>query len=450
MSDLRPALPARGAVLVRGAYVMTMGPAGDLPLADVLLRDGMIVEIGRDIEAADVTVIDGDDMMALPGFVDTHWHLWNSTLRGFISYVDPANTYFPLTMRLGPLSTAHDAFCNVRLALAEALLCGITTIHNWAHNVRSPSHADAELRGMRDMGVRGRFSYGWGQDLPVDQAMDADDLRRLSDELKADPLITLGAALRTPVAYQRGNVPIEVLQRDCTAARKLGLPLTMHNRPGAVSLLEQHGMLGKDLLLVHPQGFSADELSWLSSREVRISCSPIIENARGPASRGPIQLSEMLAMKIPTGISIDEVATGGKADFFAVMRELVRSDWQRAGEWTKLTARRVLELATIDGARTLGLGDQVGSLEPGKKADLILIRLKDVNMVPASEDPAMSLVFSGQPSNVDTVIADGRLLVQGGRPQFDLQGIILEAAQSARELRERDRGMAAKPSRATG
>jgi cytosine/adenosine deaminase-related metal-dependent hydrolase len=311
-------LPPRGEVLIRGAYVMTMDAAlGDLPGADILVRNGEVVEVGADLQSRGAEVIDAANMIALPGFVDTHWHLWNSTLRATLSYADPGNGYFPLTMRLGPLSTPRDAYCNVRMALAEALLSGITTVHNWAHNIRTPAHADAEIRAMQEMGIRGRFSYGWGQDFPVDRPMDGEDVDRARQaKFDGDDLLSLGVALRTPVAYQRGNVPIEVLKQDCAGARALGLPVTMHNRPGAVALLEEHDLLGPDLLLVHPQGFSPEELSLLVAKRVKISCSPMVENARGAnGPRGPIQLSELLAGNVEFGLSVDEVVTGGRLIF---------------------------------------------------------------------------------------------------------------------------------------
>lgn len=442
MSDARAALPSRDTILIRGAYVMTMDPTlGDLPAGDILVRNGEIIEVGENLTNPNATVIDATSMVALPGFVETHWHLWNSTLRGVINYLEPTESYFPLTTRLGPLCTPQDAYCNVRMGVAEALLSGITTVHDWAHNVVTPAHADAEVRALQEMGIRGRFSYGWGQNLPVDRNMDSNDVARIKREVfDDDDLLSLGVAVRTPVAYQRGNVSIDILKQDWMQARVLGLPITMHNRPGAVSMLEQHGLLGPDLLLVHPQGFTSEEISLLVKRRVKVSSSPVIENARGiNTPRGPIQFSELLDAGIQWSISVDEVATGGKADFFAVLREMVRSDWQRVGDWTKISPRRILELATIDGARALGLDGKVGSLKPGKRADITLVRATDINMTPTMDDPSMMLVFSAQPNNVDTVLVDGRILLRNGRfSMLDVTTIIRDANDSARALQARD------------
>jgi len=139
-----PALPARGELLIRGATVLTMDPAvPDLAAGDVHVRDGAIVAVAPKIEAPSAQVIDGAGMIAIPGFVDTHFHLWNALFRVFIRADVPALGYFPVTARLGPLMAPEDSYRSVRLGAAEALAAGVTTVHNWSHNTRSPEHADA-------------------------------------------------------------------------------------------------------------------------------------------------------------------------------------------------------------------------------------------------------------------------------------------------------------------
>lgn len=437
-------LPAReGELVIQGAYAVTMDPGiGDIAKSRITIKHGEIVAVEPADRPPQAGEIDGSGMIALPGFVDTHWHLWSCALRGIHSYIDADFGYFPLTLRVGPLYSPLDSYRNVRLGLAEAMLTGITTINNWAHNVLSPAHADAEVQAMAESGLRGRFSYGWGQNLSTDVPMNSADLARILEErISANELLSLGVAIRTPVAYQRGNVSLEILGKDWSAARKLGLPLTIHNRAGVVSLLENAGLLDSDLLLVHPQAFTKDEIEILAKRKVRISSSPVNENARGPnGPRGPIQLAALLDAEVNCSISIDEVVTNGKADFFSVMREGIRADWQRAGEHTKFSPRRMLQLATIDGARALGLADRIGSLTPGKRADMILVRADDLNLTSTVDDPSGMLVFSGQPNNVDTVMVDGRVLVAGGRfVHLDKAQIHKDAVQSLADLRARDR-----------
>jgi cytosine/adenosine deaminase-related metal-dependent hydrolase len=143
-------------------------------------------------------------------------------------------------------------------------------------------------------------------------------------------------------------------------------------------------------------------------------------------------------MGVQLGLSLDATAATN-ADFFNVMRALMWSDWERTGAPLRLTPKRLIELATIEGAKLLGLADKIGSLTPGKRADLIVIRKNDINMAPVG-DAYYAIVFQGQPQNVDTVIVDGRILVRGGRlAAVDLAKTVREAAESARGIEERSK-----------
>lgn len=432
-------LPARGEYLIRGAHVLTMDSAiADLPDGDIHIRDGAILAVGEKLEAPGAEMIDGRGMIALPGFVDTHWHLWNSSLRALVRADDKDEGYFPVTLRLGPLCTPEDARRSVRLGVAEALASGITTVHDWSHNIRTPHHADAEIAALRSTGIRAHFSYGWGQDLALSAPMNTADLARVTrDWSREDNLLTLGAAVRTPIANPRGTVPIDILRGEYEAIRKLGLPITMHARPGVVSVLDDNGLLGSDVQLVHPQGISPQEQARVAATRTRFSCSPVIEVHYAQATRGEIQFQELEEAGVQQSLSVDSSAASANADFFTCMRALLWSHKQRFGTTKPLPPRRLLELATIDGARDLGIADRTGSLTPGKRADLILVRTGDLNMAPVI-DPIFALVYSAQPANVDTVIVDGRILRRKGAfAGLDQEEIVREATQSVADLRQR-------------
>lgn len=436
------AVPARDDILIRGAHVLTMDATlGEIAGGDVLVRDGEIAGVGKDLDAPDARLIDGQGLIALPGFVETHWHLWNSALRALIRGDDPKDGYFPLSTRAGPHCTPEDAFRSVRLGLAEALGSGITTVHDWSHNTRTPEHADAELRALADTGIRARFSYGWGQDHPLDKPMNLDDLARVQrDWLPRSDLITLGAALRTPVLNQRGAIPIEVLQQEVAAVRRLGLPMTMHTRPGTVALLDRFNLLGRDMQLVHPQGLTEEERAMLARTKTTFSTAPVIELNYAQAARGHIQFAELAEAGVQQSLSIDSSGASANADFFAVIRALMWSHRQRSDTKMPLSPRRLIELATIEGARDLGLDHRIGSLTPGKRADLILVRTRDINMAPVI-DPFYALVYSGAPHNVDTVMIDGRILREGGQfTTLDAGQIVREATESVRAIQSRMAG----------
>ncbi len=186
--------------------------------------------------------------------------------------------YFPVSNRLGQLMTPEDSYRSVRLGVAEALSAGVTTVHNWAHNVRSPEHADAELSAMRDMGIRGRFAYGPAQGMPDDQPMDLAGLARIKREwMPNDGMLTLGICSRNVGAMSiggaaRGTLTIDMVKKEWGGARALGLPITVHTSgPSPIMQLEEAGLLGPDLQLVHPLLTTPEERAILKAarRELR-------------------------------------------------------------------------------------------------------------------------------------------------------------------------------------
>jgi 5-methylthioadenosine/S-adenosylhomocysteine deaminase len=434
------ALPGRGEFVVRAAHVLSIDPKiGELPTGDVHVRDGAIVAVGASVNAPGAEVIDGRGMICMPGFVETHWHHWTSLFRPVISNDDASRGYFPVTSRLGPHMTAGDTYNSVRLGLAEALSAGVTTTHNWAHNVRSPAHADAELRAMRDTGIRGRFAYGTPQGAPNDQPMDIADLARVKRELPNDGMLTLGICSRNVgdgTNPLRGNISVEMAKKDWGAARELGLPITMHTSGASpVKLLNDSGLLGPDLQLVHPLLTTTEERAMLKEKGTSYSTSPVGESQR-PASAGVIQLGELLEAGVRASLSIDHT-TNYNCDCFGCMRMAYSLHRHRLGNKIPLTSKRMVELATIDGARDLGIADRTGSLTPGKRADLILVRTTDTNMMPMG-DPFDALVSLAQPSNVDTTIVDGRILYRAGRhPALDHREVVANASKSLADIRAR-------------
>ncbi|HEV8518275.1 MAG TPA: amidohydrolase family protein [Burkholderiales bacterium] len=435
------ALPSRDEFVIRGATILSMDAAiGDFARGDVHVRDGAIVAVAKEISLPAATSIDARGVICMPGFIDTHVHLWTSVCRAVIRMDDPKFGYFPVTNRLGPHYAPEDSYRSVRLGLAEALSAGATTVHNWAHNVRSPEHADAELRGMRDMGLRGRFSYGPAQGMPNDKPMDLDGLAKIKREwMPNDGMLTLGINSRNVGSDPnplRGNVPLDIVKQEWSGARALGLPITLHTSgPSPVKYLDDAGLLGPDVQLVHPLLTTAEERQILKERGVSYSTSPVGE-ARRPASAGVIQLAELLEAGVKVSLSTDN-ASSYSFDYFASMRMLYALHQHRVGQRVPLTAQRLVQLATLDGAVDLGIADRTGSLKPGKRADIILVRTGDINIAPAA-NPYEALVSFAQPRNVDTVIADGRILLRAGRfTALDHAEVLKEAAESVAALRAR-------------
>ncbi len=431
-------LPARGQFVVRGAHVLTMDDAiGDLPVGDGHVRDGAIVAVAETVAAPGADVIEGKGMICMPGFVDTHLHHWTSVLRPLMRADDPKLTYFPVTAACGVVYTPQDSYRSVMLSLAQSLSAGITTTQNWAHNVRSPAHADAEMGAMRDSGIRGRFAYGNPALHPNDQTIDIPDLARAKrDWAGKDGMLTLAINSRSVDNFNastRGGISAEMAKKEWGAARDLGLPITMHTSGvGAIKTLNDAGLLGPDVQLVHPLNTTEEDRAALAKNGVSYSTSPVGEAGR----TGDLQFVEMIEAGVKMSMSIDHTTTYD-CNCFHCMRTLHTCNLHRFGPKNKITMKRLVQLATIDGARDLGFGDKTGSLTPGKRADLILVRSGDGNLAPVGE-PYNALVMMAQPSNVDTVVVDGRILRSGGKfTALDEDKVIREAAEAAEGLKMR-------------
>jgi cytosine/adenosine deaminase-related metal-dependent hydrolase len=429
-------LPVRGGFVIRCAHVVTMDPTlGDMPGVDVLVRDGEIAAIGKDVPAGNAEVISGKGMMLLPGFIDTHWHLWNSFMRGMIGD-GPGRDYFAVKRGLAPFYRPVDFYRAARLALAEALDCGITTVHNWDHNLRTPEDADANILAQLDMGVRARFSYGCPDNFASDRLMDLGDLERFRRQWTpqaTDDRVTLGVALRGP--FRTGP---HIYRQEWDAARKACLPITMHcdrcmREAGChrcdIASMKEKGLLGPDVQIVHAVHAAQPDIEAMAETRTHLSLSPQTELR----TMGFPKVAEMLDAGVLVSLSIDTTATPCNADMFSQMRVTLSTEMARV-EKAGLNPRRMLQMATVDGARDLGLAEKTGSITPGKRADLILVRMNDLNMVPCS-DPVDVLVLSGLPQNVDTVVADGRILKRGGKLiAVDVEQIAAETRDSVTRM----------------
>ena len=165
----------RGSYLIKNGSVITVDPAhGVLSRGDVLVRNGRIEAVGPDLAAAGAEVIDATDMIVMPGFIDTHYHMWSALGRNFVG--DGGFGYFPAKNATSKLYTAEDFYGSVMLGLVELANAGITTVHNWSHNTRTPAHADAELRAHRGSMLRARYAYGHIDQMPRNEPLNYTDI----------------------------------------------------------------------------------------------------------------------------------------------------------------------------------------------------------------------------------------------------------------------------------
>jgi cytosine/adenosine deaminase-related metal-dependent hydrolase len=421
--------------VVAGAHVVSMDPdVGDLPSGDVHVRAGEIVAVGPSIEAP-APRIDAAGMVVLPGLVDTHTHLWTTLYRA-MSSSSPETAYFGLNVANGRRCEPADLFHGVRLGLVDALHHGITTVHDWAHNLRSPEHADGDLRAHESVGLRGRFSYGVPQGHPVHELADLDDIERVGREWFESarlPLMHLGLAGRQP-----GLAPPDVYRAEHDFATASGIPVSYHvnatrahGELGMVRQLGEQGMLSPRTQLVHALYTSEAERAMIRESGASVSISPWSELLIG---YGVPPVRRLDREGILFGLSADTLSLTGSGDPWSAIRLATGLYRAQAEEEMVAPTRRMLELATIDAARCLGLGHLVGSLTPGKRADLVLVRTHDVATAPVTDVTNMLALTVG-PDNVDTVIVDGRIRKQGGRlVDLDVDEVVREAEQALAAL----------------
>jgi cytosine/adenosine deaminase-related metal-dependent hydrolase len=300
--------------------------AGELPAADVHIADGRIVAVGPDLAVPPGTAaLDAAGMIVAPGLVDTHWHMWNTLLRSMSA--DPSGPgYFKVMIGAGRAYGPGDIYASTRLACAEAISSGITTVHDWCHNVRGPGYAEAAVRALAEAGLRARFSCGVPAGHPNDQTMDLGGLERLHrdwDACSAGGRLSLGMAWRGPGGSNPAvRVPEPVYRREIEAARALGIPVTVHasgprTAQGQIATLAAGRLLGPDLQVVHANCATGDEIAALAATGTQVSISPHSELLIG---YGLPRTAELLAAGIGVGLSVDSTVLTGNADMFSIMK----------------------------------------------------------------------------------------------------------------------------------
>lgn len=438
-------MPTRGDFIVRGGYVLTMDDTlGDIADGDVHVKNGAIVAVGKNLKAPGAAILDARRMIVMPGFVDTHWHMWTTYLR-CMAGDKTEDGYFPVTTRYGQLMEAEDMYYSTRLAVAEAIYSGTTTVNDECHNVRSYEHAEQDIRALRESGLRAQWSYGAYRGMPAGQLRDLASFEKLHTDwarLSNDGLITL--------AYTWGGVPggnagnpasaesVGNAKKEIETARRLGTRITMHlaskeNTPeGQVRALADY--LKGDMLLIHMLATSPGEMKLVASSGASISVSPGSELRIG---YGLTKACDFMDAGINVGVSVDTAPLTGNCHMPGILKLLRNAECAKAQNEFKLSARRALEMGTIQGARALGIEDKVGSLRPGKRADLIMIDT-DVITMGVFTDPTHLVVEATEPCNVDTVVIDGRILKRNGKfTALVPEQIISDAVATRERVRKR-------------
>lgn len=444
---------ARRRTLITGGHVLSMDSSvGELERGCVLVEDDRIVAVEREIDAGDAEVIDAAGGVIMPGFVDTHRHTWQTALRGICADWTLFDYTVGMRMTISPRLTAHDVYVGNHAGALEALDAGVTTILDFSHCNNTPEHADGALQGLLDAGIRAVFAYGYfhppmAEPHFTSHAMRLDDSRRVKRDIDALPgdLVSMGVSLTEP-----GLVPFADTRREIETARELGALMATHtgcvwSLPTGLDQFAVHGLLGPDIVHVHCNTCSAREWELLRASDAKISTSPETEIQMG---MGHPPIATALDLGLTLSLSCD-VVSGNSGDMFTQMR--IGLQFARCMANDELNARRddprelaysardALGWATIGGARALGMDDRIGSLAPGKQADVIVVGPGGdrLNMI-APANPVGALVAQANASNVQTVLVGGNVVKRDGRlAGVDVPKIGAEIGRSCGGILER-------------
>ena len=432
-------------LLIKGGHVVTVDPdLGDLPASDVLVADGLIIAVGPDLEPTTTAaeVIEAAGRLVIPGMVDTHRHVWQGAIGGYTPQITGAG-YGPavltgISLKFSP----EDVYAGTMWGALQALDAGITTIADWAHNDQSPAHADADLRGLRDSGIRGCFLYGGpGPATDDPNPPHPADARRMRDQYFASGTygrLRMGMALRGPCFTSA-----ERNAEDYAFARDLGLPISVHvgmaGTADAVTTLQRYSLLGADVNYVHGNMLTDREFDLIAETQGTMTITPstdmLMQFGTFPAT-GPA-----LSRGIVSGFGIDTICSAGN-DLFSEMRLALAAERSRANAPTLASGKQVptvdlhqrdmLRLATIDGARVWHLEDEIGTLTPGKQADIAVIDMRSPHL-DGFGDPVAVMVLGAGPADVETVIVGGDVVKRDGKLAGDHVDHALELMHAARE-----------------
>lgn len=444
-------LPRR--TLIRGADILTMDPGvGEVHGLDVLLDNGRIAVLGRELQAADALVIDARGMILMPGMADGHRHVWQAAEAGRLVKTDHRRFsagYQLWKMRWMPCATPDDHHLAALFGGLQAVDSGVTAVIDHAHGQHTADRALASARGLLESGVAGWFAYqvshsidyGPGDTLPLAEATRQRQafttaehwvtVDRLGEEVLHGP----AGRLRTGVALSVGSKgqPIDrVREEEFERARERGIGLiTQHVHDSAPGIPEGHfghrgtgvadlyeaGLLGPDCHGSHGVTLTDEELRMMAGTGMMLSVTAMAETfpSRPLARRDPA-LARGRAAGVATGIGVDTPLSLNQ-DYFEHIRASFLSQYldeeseALAGDWSSVDA---LDVATRAGYESIGLGDVGGRVMEGLRADLVLLDTSRPGF-PTAGTLADRVVNFASAADVDSVWVDGRLLKSGGR-----------------------------------
>jgi cytosine/adenosine deaminase-related metal-dependent hydrolase len=421
-------------VLLRGGLVLTMDDAHRvLPGADVLVVGDRIAAVGENLDVPEGAVeIDASGGIVMPGMIDTHRHMWQTAMRGYGADWTLTQYFVWYYLESGKHFRPQDVRAGNLLSAVEAIDAGVTTTVDWSHGLQTVAHAEAAVDALQ--AVPGRFvlAYGNIQQAPWEWATSADFRAFARRQLDA-----ADDRLGFQLAFDVTGDPEFPEKAAYEVARELGVPVTTHagvwgaTNDDGIRLAHDAGFLDETSVFVHAATLSADSYHRIAATGGSVSVSTESEQSAG---QGYPPTWALRAHGIPVSLSVD-TSVWWSGDLFSAMRTTLGADRSREhleahakGETIThctLRAEQVVEWATRGGARALGRDGELGSLEPGKKADVVLLKNDRSPVSFPLLNPYGHVAFQAQRGDVHTVLVDGRVV----KHEHELVGIDLAAVR---------------------
>ena len=399
-------------IVLQGGIVLTLDPKlGDFEKADVLIEGKKIVGVGPNLAASarSAVTIDVAGMIVMPGFVDTHHHQYETILRSILAdgllRDEPKNYGSVIQGIFTPKYLPDDAYLSELVASLNQINAGVTTSVDTSQVSLSPAHTDACIMGLKESGRRAVFAYSAGVGPATQYPQDITRLRKQYFS-SSDQLLTL--ALHAAVNADQWKL-----------ARSVGAPIVSHFISGDLQQMNNAGLLGPDHEYIHCTQLNETAWKMIADTGGKVSIAPAIEMQM---RHGMPPFQTALNHGIRPSLSVD-VECNMTADMFSIMRtaftlqRALVNERMIAGEKNVprlITCRDTIEMATIEGARAAHLDSKIGTLAPGKEADVIVLATERINVFPLNNAPG-AVVTLMDTSNVEHVFIAGKVMKWRGK-----------------------------------
>ena len=424
-------------LLINNAQIVTVNNGLILNNSSIAISGNKIVDLGDSIELGAKyqhakRIIDATDKVIFPGFINNHNHLFQTLIKGLGDDMVIGdwlrNVAYPFASKITP----EDVYTGAMIGLMESIHSGVTTTLDYMYAHPVPKISDAVIKAMQDLKIRGIYARGFvseGEKYGTQKALMETPEEVIADfkylvekyEKPSAGKIKIWMAPSSPWANTK-----EMLQKTWKVCQEYGAGYTVHisetdtprNRAKEVhgfidtEVLEEFGIVGPNVLLVHCVAINEKDIAMMKKYDIKVSHNPVCNMY---LASGVAPVPQMLAEGVTVGLGLDGAASNNSQDMVETLKSTALLHKVSTRDPKIITAQKVLEMATIDGARSIGMENEIGSLEIGKKADMFIFDPSLSAKSTPMHNPVSTLVYSSSASNIETVIIDGEIVMEDSK-----------------------------------